>query len=182
MKIVLFDEVTEQYHHLRALFPIAEVKDPDRIEQHPDVETDGALVAGEAYAVEGTVTVEAQTVDQQIAAIVKRLKLTDYQQMTLDEYMLTDHRKAAEQGQGRQVAKSNRTEAVRGIVVVVDNMSFDGDEVSQDRMTRAVTASESMGESTQWVLADNSVATVTADQLKRALKLAGVEQTRLWMA
>jgi hypothetical protein len=37
-----------------------------------------------------------------------------------------------------------------------------------------------MDEVTEWVLADHTVATVTADQLRRACKLAGEAQTELW--
>lgn len=36
------------------------------------------------------------------------------------------------------------------------------------------------GETIPWVLADNSVAVVTRDELTEALRMAGAEQTRLW--
>ena len=78
-------------------------------------------------------------------------------------------------------AKQQRQTNVNNITVTVDTMVFDGDEISQTRMARAV-ASSSVGETTQWKLADNSVATVTHEQLKQALRLAGEAQTTLWMA
>ena len=81
-------------------------------------------------------------------------------------------------------AKTERAKAVSNILVKVDGLVFDGDEVSQERMSRAVTAAlaagESMSATTTWVLHDNTVATVTIKQLATALRLAGEEQTRLW--
>lgn len=81
-------------------------------------------------------------------------------------------------------AKTERTDAVSKITVEVDGLVFDGDETSQDRMTRAITMFTSSGlpadTTTSWVLADNTVAQVTIDQLTQALLLAGQKQTELW--
>ena len=76
--------------------------------------------------------------------------------------------------------KSSREIAVSQIKVTVDSLEFDGDEISQGRMARAVVASSSDAETTIWVLANNTPTSVTALQLRQALKLAGTEQTRLW--
>lgn len=77
-------------------------------------------------------------------------------------------------------AKAERAEAVASITVEVDDMVFDGDEKAQERMARAVTLADSPEETTEWVLHDNTVAIVTAEQLRRACKLAGKAQTALW--
>lgn len=81
-------------------------------------------------------------------------------------------------------AKTERTDAVSKITVEVDGLVFDGDETSQDRMTRAITMFTSSGlppdTTTEWVLADNTVANVTVNQLAKALLLAGQKQTELW--
>lgn len=81
-------------------------------------------------------------------------------------------------------AKNVRAQAVSKIVVVVDGMTFDGDETSQERMARTITAAVATGEdmsaTTTWVLADNTVAQVTIRQLAQALRLAGEQQTELW--
>ena len=77
--------------------------------------------------------------------------------------------------------KSSRELAVSNITVTVDGMLFYGDETSQNRMARAVSAADSDSETTVWVLANNTPAIVTALQLKRALKLAGMAQTALWV-
>ena len=82
--------------------------------------------------------------------------------------------------QSREIWKAERGALVADIVVTVDGMTFDGDEVSQGRMARAVIASDSDSETTAWVLANNEGALVTRLQLKTALKLAGQAQTALW--
>ena len=76
-------------------------------------------------------------------------------------------------------AKAEREEYVSKIVVEVDGMLFDGDEVSQDRMARSIIALD-LGEKVQWVLADNSVAQVSRQQLREALRKAGTAQTAIW--
>lgn len=81
-------------------------------------------------------------------------------------------------------AKAERAKAVAAITVVVDGMTFDGDETAQGRMARAITMfqASSLPEdtTTAWVLADNTVAQVTVAQLAQALLLAGQKQTELW--
>ena len=63
-------------------------------------------------------------------------------------------------------------------------MTFDGDEVSQERMSRTITAAVATGEdmsaTTTWVLADNTIAQPSIQQLAQALRAAGEQQTALW--
>lgn len=77
-------------------------------------------------------------------------------------------------------AKAARAAAVAAITVEVDGMVFDGNEEAQERMARAVTMADSMDETTEWVLHDNTVAVVTAAQLRQACRKAGKAQTELW--
>ena len=80
-----------------------------------------------------------------------------------------------------QIAKQAKIEAVSSIKVTTQSgKTFDGDEVSQDRMSRAVTASEPL-DTTTWILADNTPTTVTREELKEALRLAGEAQTVIWV-
>ena len=81
--------------------------------------------------------------------------------------------------QALAVAKAERAEAVSQITVEVDGFVFDGDEVSQERMARSIVALDE-GETIIWVLHDNSIAQVSKEQLKVALRLAGQKQTELW--
>lgn len=91
---------------------------------------------------------------------------------------ITEDEKAAER---LAEAKRIRAEKVASIKVTVDGMVFDGDETAQSRMARAVTAADTSGlDSTVWVLADNTVATVTKAQLQQALALSMVEMGKVW--
>ncbi len=83
----------------------------------------------------------------------------------------------------RDAAKVQRTAAVAAIqVTTTAGNTFDGDEVSQGRMVRAITAlSTGLAPSVNWVLADNSVIDATRDELIEALVLAGMAQAALWV-
>lgn len=88
---------------------------------------------------------------------------------------------AAEQAQADYEAwKAERQLRVNSITVEVDGMEFDGDELSQNRMARAVAGADLMTDTTEWTLADNTVAMVSVQTLKAACRLAGEEQTRIW--
>lgn len=81
--------------------------------------------------------------------------------------------------------KDQRAAAVAAIkVTTAAGNTYDGDETSQARMARkiAVLQATGPGATADWVLADNSAATVTAQELQEALALASAEQDRLWLA
>ena len=87
-----------------------------------------------------------------------------------------------ETAQDAVAAKKLRDAAVAAIKVTVNGKVFDGDEVAQGRISRAVAAAESAGVSAyQWKLADNSVVAVSLDELKQALALAFQAQSELWV-
>jgi hypothetical protein len=77
------------------------------------------------------------------------------------------------------IAKDIRQRLVDEIVVTVDGMDFQGDELSQGRISRTL-AALAPGETTEWKLADNTKAVVTRDQMAQALRLAGAKQTEIW--
>lgn len=81
---------------------------------------------------------------------------------------------------GYQSWKAARHVAVAAITVEVDGLVFDGDELSQTRMARAVAAADSLEQRVAWTLADNTVVTVAVLQLKKALSLASTKQTEIW--
>jgi len=83
----------------------------------------------------------------------------------------------------REVAKAAREKAVSEIKVTTQaGNTFDGDEVSQGRMSRAIIAlSTGLAPSVNWVLADNSVIQATAAELTEALVLAGQAQAAIWV-
>lgn len=78
-------------------------------------------------------------------------------------------------------AKRERDKALANLKVEVEGMIFDGDEDSQSRMTRAIQVAEITGmETTEWVLADNTVETVTVKQMKEALSKSMLAMGELW--
>ena len=80
-----------------------------------------------------------------------------------------------------EIAKRERAIKVKQLKVEVDGMTFDGDESAQSRMARAITAAETAGlTKTVWVLADNTVAQVTKEQLQQALSKAMLAMGELW--
>jgi LmbE family N-acetylglucosaminyl deacetylase len=76
-----------------------------------------------------------------------------------------------------------RSYKVRAIKVTTSSgNTFDGDEVSQDRMVRAIQTAEITGlKETTWKLADNSKVIVTLDELKEALALSAQKMSEIWM-
>lgn len=98
--------------------------------------------------------------------------------VTYSERELTPEEQEAQE---LAIAKRERAAKVAAIKVEVDGMTFDGDEQAQSRMARAITAAETAGlESTVWVLADNTVATVTKAQLQQALSKSMLAMAELW--
>lgn len=96
----------------------------------------------------------------------------------------TDESLTAEQLEINE-AKAQRADIVSKSTVTVDGMTFDADEISQNRMARVVSGAQALGvdleKTTQiWVLADNTIAQPTIAQLAKALRLAGEAMTNAW--
>ena len=83
----------------------------------------------------------------------------------------------------REQAKAARQAAVENIkVTTTAGNTFDGDEASQTRMSRAILVlSTGYAETVPWVLADNTVIQATAAELTEALALSGAAQAALWV-
>lgn len=83
----------------------------------------------------------------------------------------------------RESFKAARATAVDNIkVTTAAGNTFDGDETSQARMSRAILVlSTGAAASVPWVLANNTVIQATAAELTEALALAGAEQAQLWV-
>ena len=83
--------------------------------------------------------------------------------------------------EAREAFKSDRAAAVSSITVTTSSgNTFDGDEVSQERMARAIVAMPDEG-AVRWVLADNTTTQASAIELKEALRLAGAAQASIWV-
>ena len=83
----------------------------------------------------------------------------------------------------REEKKSARAAAVSVITVTTTaGNTFDGNEESQTRMTRAIIGMTATNTATiNWVLADNTVIQATVAELTEALALAGAAQAALWV-
>ncbi|MFZ6813531.1 DUF4376 domain-containing protein [Undibacterium sp. Rencai35W] len=80
---------------------------------------------------------------------------------------------------GKDVRETN-VENIK--VTTAAGNTFDGDEVSQNRMARAIVALTGTNTpSTLWVLANNNKINVTAAELTEALALAGAAQAAMWV-
>lgn len=82
----------------------------------------------------------------------------------------------------REQLKAEREAKVAAIKVTTQaGNTFDGDETSQTRMTRAITALMAVGGTVNWVLADNTVIQTDAAELTEALALSGAAQAAIWV-
>ena len=114
--------------------------------------------------------------DTQIDGVLGVFEQADWEQMKADE--MADRAIVA-----REAAKAARAINVANIkVTTAAGNTFDGDEVAQARMDRAVRLLEAgFAPTVNWVLADNTVIQASAAELTEALALAGAEQARLWV-
>ena len=83
----------------------------------------------------------------------------------------------------REAEKIQRDVAASAILVTTAAGNvFNGDEISQNRLSRAILALQLTGtQKTHWVLANNTVAEVGIPELAEALALSGAAQTALWV-
>lgn len=82
----------------------------------------------------------------------------------------------------REEKKQQRADAVKEITVTTSTgKTFDGDEDSQNRMTRAIIGMQAASRETiTWTLTDNTITPVTVAELTEALCLSGEEQAAIW--
>lgn len=76
--------------------------------------------------------------------------------------------------------KYNRMTLVSEIEVTYQGIIYQGDETSQDRMSRAINGLPDDTTTIYWKAKDNSSQELTRLDLKEILFLAGQEQTRIW--
>lgn len=82
----------------------------------------------------------------------------------------------------REEWKASRKKAVERIKVTTQaGNTFDGDEISQGRMSRAISCMVD-GDAVPWVLADNSVIHAARGELIEALRMSGAAQAAIWVA
>lgn len=96
---------------------------------------------------------------------------------------LQDDEKAQMLVVSKEAHKRERERSVSEIVVqTAAGNIFQGDEISQTRMTRVITVlSTGFANTVPWILANNTVIQADIAELTEALALAGAEQARLWV-
>ena len=96
---------------------------------------------------------------------------------------LTNEEKELALAESIYLAKMQRQTELDALTVTTQSgKTFNGDEISQTRMTRAILALQATNTpSITWVLADNVPTEVTVGELVEALSLAGVEQAAIWV-
>lgn len=75
--------------------------------------------------------------------------------------------------------KAERQSKVDNIEVELNGVVYQGDETSQTRVARAVSAMEDI-DTVMWVAKDNSVNELSKEDLKYILREAGIKQTLIW--
>lgn len=78
--------------------------------------------------------------------------------------------------------KELRTLLVANIEVEYNGIVYQGDETSQDRMSRAINGLPDDTTTISWKAKDNSSKELTRLDLKEILFLSGQEQTRIWFS
>ena len=75
--------------------------------------------------------------------------------------------------------KTIRQNIVDNIEVIYNEIIYQGDEKSQDRMSRAIVGMDDE-DTIEWTAKDNSKVVLLRNDLKQILRLAGIEQTKVW--
>lgn len=93
-----------------------------------------------------------------------------------------EHKKAKQKAADLAQWKADRDAAVSKLLIEYNGAMFQGDEVSQGRMARAITTIALAGGTIGWLDANNVVHDLTADDLQVILGAAVVAQAALWTA
>ncbi len=79
-----------------------------------------------------------------------------------------------------QMNRLRNNETKKIIVEILDNIILNGDEKSQERISRAISVLDPE-ETTFWIDANGEAQELTRESLKEALKLAGQKQTEIFV-
>lgn len=79
-------------------------------------------------------------------------------------------------------AKAQREAALAALKVTTQaGRTYDADETSQNRIARSLQGLDA-GQGIQWVLADNTIATIPKEELEEVMHLAVVATAAIWVA
>ena len=95
-----------------------------------------------------------------------------------DQVVTVEQKERAAAQAARQQYKTERAGAVEQSVVTVDGMAFQANEAS---MTRVAHALASTAQEFEWILLDNTVASITRAQLQRVADAGWAAINELWV-
>lgn len=154
----------EAIHGARKIFVTSENVDGDGIFNHTEVDNPDCKIPSDA--VEISPEEHAALMDAQAQGKVIAFDEETQKPIAIDR-VVTAEEIAAQ-------AKAAKVEALNTIIVTTSTGKvFDGNETARLNMLSAITAAGIVGQnSANWKLADNTVETVTLDELKQALALS----------
>ena len=101
----------------------------------------------------------------------------DFKYLVVDNLVV--ELKRDDSGYIKQQEKEYRNNLVSSIEIVYDGMIYQGDEVSQGRMSRVISSMLDT-DTIMWKAKDNSKVKLTKIDLTQILRLSIIEQTKVW--
>lgn len=101
----------------------------------------------------------------------------DFKYLVVDNLVV--ELKRDDSGYIKQQEKEYRNNLVSSIEIVYDGIIYQGDEVSQGRMSRVISSMLDT-DTIMWKAKDNSKVKLTKIDLTQILRLSTIEQTKVW--
>ena len=101
----------------------------------------------------------------------------DFKYLVVDNLVV--ELKRDDSGYIKQQEKEHRNNLVSSIEIVYDGVVYQGDEVSQGRMSRVISSMLDT-DTIMWKAKDNSKVKLTKIDLTQILRLSTIEQTKVW--
>lgn len=101
----------------------------------------------------------------------------DFKYLVVDNLVV--ELKRDDSGYIKQQEKEYRNKLVSSIEIVYDGIIYQGDEVSQGRMSRVISSMLDT-DTIMWKAKDNSKVKLTKIDLTQILRLSTIEQTKVW--
>lgn len=129
------------------------------------------------------VGIDTNDVEQILANMEEGDKVVEMDITNISAYTVINGEIVKRPEDSEAIAKAMKYYLVSQIKVTTSlGNTFDGDEISQDRMTRAISISLSTGKvTTRWKLANNTIIEVGLEELREALALTGEEMSKIWL-
>lgn len=144
---------------------------------NPLDEIKSVKIQGDCYLLNGTMSVPKADGNRECELIKEWLKIDG--NTPEPEYTEAE---IAEAGKKKAILdwKAARQALVDAIEVELGGVVYQGDEVSQTRMARAIVAMPDATTTIEWIAKDNTAHALTKADLSQILLLAGIKQAAIW--